>query len=43
MHGSEGGQRFLRVRVAYPTVQTSAAPSEGPNGVATRRANGVTL
>jgi len=34
---------FAAGKAFQETVQTSAAPSDGPNGVATRRANGVTL
>ena len=34
---------FAAGKAFQETVQTSAAPAAGPNGVATRRANGVTL
>ena len=34
---------FAAGKAFHETVQTSAAPSEGPHGVATRRANGVPL
>ena len=34
---------FAAGKAFQETVQTSAAPSDGPNGVATRSANGVTL
>ena len=34
---------FAAGKAFQETVQTSAAPADGPNGVATRRANGVTL